>query len=154
MSKDNQLRQAVVEELERDPGVIAAHIGVTACSGVVTLTGHVKNFAEKSAIEMAVRRVVGVRAVVEKIEVRLPSHTKQRDDELAATAIERLGLNVSIPRDSVKVQVENWWITLTGEVEADHQAQAAEREVRRVLGVSGVYNHIAIKPVTQISWDI
>ena len=107
MSKDDQLRKAVVEELERDPGVTAAHIGVTACSGVVTLTGHVKNFVEKSAIEMAVDRVVGVRAVVYEIEVRLPSHTRRHDDELAATAIERLGLNVSIPRDSVKVNVEN-----------------------------------------------
>jgi osmotically-inducible protein OsmY len=76
MSHDNHLQEAVLEELNWEPSVTAAHLGVAANAGVITLTGHVESFAQKHAAETAVRRVKGVKAVAEEIEVRLPYATK------------------------------------------------------------------------------
>jgi hypothetical protein len=53
---DNQLQQDVPDELEFEPRVKAAHIGVVAKAGVVTLTGFVTSYSEKFAAEAAVRR--------------------------------------------------------------------------------------------------
>jgi osmotically-inducible protein OsmY len=146
MSRDSQLQQAVLAELGWDPSVVAAHIGVTANAGVITLTGHVESFAEKHAAETATRRVRGVKAVAEEIEVRLAFDRKRGDDAIAAAAIERLAWDVSIPNDTVAVQVENGWVTLSGEVELHYQKEAAEEDVRRLLGVVGVSNQTTIKP--------
>ncbi|MGA2951809.1 MAG: BON domain-containing protein [Caulobacteraceae bacterium] len=145
MINDNVLQTAVQDELRWEPSVIAAHIGVTAKAGVVTLSGHVGDFASKYAAEKAARRVKGVMAVAEEIEVHLPSDAKRSDDEIAAAAVERLAWNVSIPRDAVKVKVEKGLITLTGTVHSFYQKQAALQDVRRLFGVVGVSNQIAIK---------
>jgi osmotically-inducible protein OsmY len=145
MFNDNELQRAVQDELSWEPSVSAAHIGVTAKAGVVTLSGHVGNFASKYAAERATRRVKGVMAVAEEIEVHLPSDIKRSDDEIAAAAIERLAWNVSIPRDAVKVKVEKGRVTLTGDVHSFYQKEAAQQDVRRLFGVIGVSNQIAIK---------
>src|ERR1700691_2115997 len=79
MPNDDRLQRAVLDELSWEPSVTAAHIGVAADSGVVTLTGHVESFAQKHAAEAAVRRVKGVKAIAEEIEVKLSSATKRRD---------------------------------------------------------------------------
>ena len=71
MSKDATLQQAVMDELEWEPSVAAAHIGVAVHNGVVTLTGHVPTFWEKQAAEAAAARVKGVRAVAEELKVEL-----------------------------------------------------------------------------------
>jgi osmotically-inducible protein OsmY len=146
MSNDAQLKQAVLDELEWEPSVNAAHIGVTAHDGVVTLSGHVETYAEKSAAERAVQRVKGMKALAEEIEVRLLSHMKRGDEEIASEAINRLKWDASIPSDAVKVKVEKSWITLTGEVDWHYQREQAADDVRRLLGVVGVSNHIMIKP--------
>ena len=121
MPNDNRLQQAVLEELNWEPSVTAAHIGVTANAGIVTLTGHVESFAQKHAAEVAVRRVKGVKAVAGEIEVRLPYETKRSDEEIAGAAIGRFEWDVSIPRDTVKVTVDKGWVTLTGEVDWYYQ---------------------------------
>ena len=157
MSTDSQLQQAVTEELSWEPSVISAHIGVAAASGVVTLTGHVKSYAQKHAAETATRRVRGVKAVAEEIEVRLPFETKRTDEDIAAAAIDRMGWDVSIPKDAVKVQVENGWVTLSGQVDWHYQKDAAGQELRHLSGVTGLSDQITIKPrvdVTNISDDI
>jgi osmotically-inducible protein OsmY len=157
MSEDRHLQQAVLSELNWEPSVAAAHIGVTANAGVVTLSGHVESFAEKEAAEQAANRVNGVNAVVEEIEVSLPFDTKRSDGEIAAAAIDRLSWDVSVPLDAVKVKVENGWVTLTGEVDWHYQKIAAAQDVRRLYGVVGSSNHIAIKPrvdTSNISDDI
>ncbi len=145
MFHDSELQKSVLEELSWEPSVTAAHIGVTAKAGVVTLSGHVDSFANKYAAERAARRVKGVLAVAEEIEVHLPFDTKRGDDEIAAAAIERLTWDVSIPRDAVKVKVEKGFVTLTGEVPSFYQKEAAQQDVRRLFGVVGVSNQIAIK---------
>lgn len=157
MSQDSNLQQAVLTEINWEPSVIAAHIGVTANAGVVTLTGHVESFAQKLAAETAARRVKGVKAVAQEIEVRLPFDTKRGDEEIAAAILQRLMWDVSVPRDSVKVKVEKGWVTLTGQVDWHYQKDAAEQDVRRLHGVVGVSNQTTIKPkvnTSNISDDI
>jgi osmotically-inducible protein OsmY len=146
MSNDDYLQKAVLAELSWEPSVTAAHIGVTANAGVVTLTGYVENFAEKQAAETAARRVKGVKAVAEEIEVRLSPETQRSDADIAAAAIDRLGWDVLVPPDSVKAKVEDGWVTLTGQVGWYYQQMAAEEDVRRLFGVVGVSNQTTIMP--------
>ncbi len=107
MSNDNQLQQAVLAELKWEPSIIAAHIGVAANAGVVTLSGHVGSFVERHAAAKAAGRVKGVKAVVEEIDVRLPFDKKRNDEEIAAAAVERLEWDVSIPDDLIEVKVKS-----------------------------------------------
>ncbi len=146
MSQDSQLQQAVQDEFIWEPAVTAAHIGVTASAGVVTLSGHVDSYAGKLAAETAARRVKGVKAVAEEIVVRLPFDVKRGDDEIAAAAVQRLAWNASIPRDSIKVTVRDGWVTLTGQVDWWYQQQAVQQDIRPLLGVVGVSNQTTIKP--------
>ena len=114
---DLQLRQDVVDELEYEPSIDAAHIGVAVDKGVVTLTGHVASYAEKQAAIAAVRRIKGVRAIAEEIEVRYPSDKKASDDEIAKRAIDILDWDTMVPSGSIQVMVHDGWITLTGSVD-------------------------------------
>jgi osmotically-inducible protein OsmY len=146
MSQDSQLQQAVLEQFTWEPSVTGGHIGVTASAGVVTLSGHVDSYAQKHAAETAARRVKGVKGVAEEIEVRLPFDTGRSDEDIALAAIERLSWNVSVPKDSVQVKVENGWVTLTGQVDWWFQKEAAEHDIRPLHGVIGVSNQTTIKP--------
>lgn len=146
MSQDSQLQQAVLAEFNWEPSVTAGHIGVTANAGVVTLTGHVDSYAKKMAAETAARRVKGVKAVAEEIEVRLPFDTKRSDEDIAEAAIDRLAWNVSVPKDNVSVKVEQGWVTLTGQVDWWYQKDAVELDIRPLHGVRGVSNQTTIKP--------
>ncbi len=146
MTLDSQLQQAVLAEMNWDPSVTAAHIGVTANAGVITLTGHIDSYSQKHAAETAALRVKGVRAVAEELEVRLPVETIRGDDEIAAAAIERLAWDNAIPADTIKVTVAGGWLTLTGEADWHFQKDAAEQDVRRLFGVVAVSNQITIRP--------
>jgi osmotically-inducible protein OsmY len=146
MSTDRDLQLAVLAELAWQPSVVAAHIGVTAESGVVTLSGHVDSFAQKHAAQIAASRVRGVKAVAEELTVRLAFDMKREDDDIALAAIERLSWDVSVPKDAIKVVAEQGWITLTGEVGWHYQKEAAEQDIRHLTGVVGLSNQITIKP--------
>ena len=145
MSNDTQLKQAVLDELAWEPSVNAAHIGVTAKDGVITLMGHVDAYSEKAAAEVATGRVKGVKAIAEEIEVKLPSLSKRSDGDIAAAAINRLSWDSSIPKDAVKIKIQDGWITLSGQVEWFYQKDAAATEIRRLMGVTGVSNQITVK---------
>ncbi len=146
MPQDRQLQEAVLAEFLWEPSITAAHIGVTARDGVVTLTGHVPNFFEKRAAEKAAARVKGVKAVAQELEVHLPDSFKRTDEEIARAAVDRLGWEVTVPRDAIKVKVEKGWVTLTGEVAWHYQKDAAERMIRGLHGVVAVTNQTTIKP--------
>jgi osmotically-inducible protein OsmY len=145
MSDDKVLKQAVLDELQWDPSVNAAHIGVTVHNGIVTLTGHVESYAEKAAAEKAARKVFDVKGIAEEIEVRLPFSVKHDDEDIAAAAIDRLKWNSTIPLDAVKVKVEKGWVTLTGEVDWHYQQSAAISDVRGLWGVVGVSDETSVK---------
>lgn len=148
---DRVLQQRVTDELAFDPMVDAAHIGVTARDGIVTLTGHVKSYAAKFAAERAARRLRGVKAVAQEIDVRLPSDKKTADDEIAARAVKMLEWDVVIPPDSIRVKVENGTVTLSGEVDWAYQRDEAERDVHRLSGVQLIINQVRVRPQAQPS---
>jgi osmotically-inducible protein OsmY len=151
MTADRDLQQAVLGALGWEPSISAAHIGVTARGGVVTLTGHVDSCVEKWAAEKAALRVKGVRAVAEELEVRLAMDCQRSDEAIAAAAIERLAWDSSIPRDAIEVRVEGGWATLTGEVGWNYQKEAAALAVRQLRGVVGVANQVSLRPQVNIA---
>ena len=143
---DKTLRQFIIDELDFEPSIDAANIGVAVEKGVVTLTGHVANYVEKLAAERAVKRVKGVKAIAQEIEVRFSNQPKRSDDEIAQRALDILTWSVQVPADSIQVKVEKGWITLTGAVEWQYQKQAAKSAVRHLSGILGVSNMVEIEP--------
>jgi osmotically-inducible protein OsmY len=148
---DQNLKKSVLEELAWEPRVSEAHIGVTARGGVVTLTGHVGSYAEKCAAERAVGRVSGVKAIAEELEIRYLYSVGHGDEDIAKQALNVLSWDLSVPKDKVKVKVDKGWITLSGDVNWYFQKDAAETDVRKLLGVMGVSNEIAIQPSVEAS---
>ena len=150
MMTDNSLQQAVLDELKWEPSVNAAHIGVTAKGGVVTLSGDVSSYTEKLAAARAARRVNGVKGVAEDIKVHY-SFSKVDDTDIAQKALQTLSWDIEVPDERVKVEVEDGWVTLTGTVNWNYQRNAAEADVRKLKGVVGVINNISINPTVQAS---
>jgi osmotically-inducible protein OsmY len=144
---DGTLQQDVLQELKWDPSIDATNIGVVVNDGVVTLTGYVNSYADKWAAEKAAKRVYGVKAVVNRIEVRLPGSSERTDEDIAHDAVAALRNNVSVPDDKIKVSVSDGWVTLEGEVDWQYQKSVAEDAVRYLRGVKGVVNLITVKPV-------
>ncbi|WP_431121342.1 BON domain-containing protein [Variovorax paradoxus] len=145
MKSDTQLRADIQAELEWDPAVASAGVGVVVDHGVVTLTGHLGSYAEKLAAERAVLRVRGVKALAVEISVKLAAGFERTDADIAQAVEHALAWNVQVPRDAVKPMVEGGWVTLAGEVEWDYQRQAAESTVRNLLGITGITNLVKIK---------
>jgi osmotically-inducible protein OsmY len=142
---DIQLKKDVEDELEWDPKVNAARVGVTVADGVVTLAGDVDTYAEKSAAEEAAKRVRGVRSVAEDLTVKVPGFHRHTDAEIAGAALHALQWDVWVPKD-VTMTVRQGRITLRGEVQWKYQSDAATDAVRKLPGVVSVSNEITIKP--------
>lgn len=148
---DLQLRQDILDELDFEPRVDSAHIGVSVERGVVTLSGHVGTYAQKLAAEAAARRVKGVHAIADEVKVRYPFEKKTADDEIAKRALDILKWDATVPADAIAVTVGDGLVTLSGEVEWKFQKSAAEDQVRKLSGVSAIINEIKIKPRAQPS---
>jgi len=146
MSPAISLQEAVLKELRFDPRVDATRIGVTATpSGVVTLTGTVNTYMEKLAAEEAAKRVHGVRAIANDIEVIIPGSDRRNDTDIAEAALIALKARAT-PLDQIKVTVKDGWVTLEGEVEYYFQRQEAEQAISPLAGVKGVTNNIRVRP--------
>ncbi len=143
---DEEIQRDVLEELKWDTRVRPNEIGVAVKDGVVTLTGWVDSYLKKMAAEEAAHRVRGVKAVVNDIEVRLPSSAERTDEDLAKAALNALQWEAGVPADKLEVTVSHGWVTLKGEVEYGYQKREAERAVERLSGVRGVINLIQVKP--------
>ncbi|MBB1602453.1 BON domain-containing protein [Variovorax sp. UMC13] len=146
MKSDTQLRNDVQAELNWTPEVKTSDVGVIVKDGVVTLTGHLVSHAEKYAIERAVQRVQGVKALAVELTVKLPFDNQRTDADIALAAERALEWNVLVPNDKIRPMVEKGWLTLNGEVEWDYQRSAAESAVRDLMGVTGVSNLVKVKP--------
>jgi osmotically-inducible protein OsmY len=143
---DSQLRQDIIDELEFDPSFSGEHIGVAVDKGVVTLGGHVNSYAEKLAVIAAARRVKGVHAIAENIEVHRPYQKGTSDDQIAKRARDILSWDVLVPPNAVDVLVHDGWLTLSGNVNWYFEKASAEDDVRKLSGVRGITNMIAIEP--------
>ncbi|WP_422926277.1 BON domain-containing protein [Singulisphaera sp. PoT] len=146
MRDSKDLQHDVLDELQWEPSLDAEEIGVTARDGVVTLKGSVATYIEKLTAERVVKRVLGVRAVANDLEVRISGHAEHTDTDIAQAGINALMWRTSVPDDRIKLTVRNGWVILEGEVDWFFQSESAEEAVRPLLGVRGVINHITVKP--------
>jgi osmotically-inducible protein OsmY len=146
MLTDKEIQQAVVRQLEWEPEVKSTEIGVAVQDGIVTLAGFVESYAKKYAAERAAKRVYGVRAVANTIEVKLPTDAQRTDPDIARAAVQSLESRITVPKDRIKVTVRNGWVTLEGEVDWQYQKESAEAAVRYLPGVKGITNLIVVKP--------
>ena len=143
---DRTLRQHVVDELDFDPSVTAAHIGVLVQNGIVTLSGHVDSYAEKIAAEKVIQRVRGVRAIVEELKVRSSDASPTGDEEIANRVLNVIAWDARIQGHSISVTVENGAVTLSGTVPWFFQKAAAASDVRKLSGVMSVLNLLGVRP--------
>ncbi len=145
MRTDVEIKDDVLDELAWQPGIDETQIGVIVEDGVVTLSGVVDSYSKKLAAEKAVKRVNGVRAIAEDIDVKYGISYKKTDKEIAKAAAKALEWDASVPDEDIKVKVEDGWIILSGEVTWDYQKKAAKKAVGNLLGVKKVSNNITLK---------
>jgi osmotically-inducible protein OsmY len=147
---DKTIKALVLDELEWEPSIDSADIGVTVEAGIVRLTGHVASYAQKIAAESAVKRVKGVRGYVEDLAIRAAAPSFA-DEAIASRAANMLDWDATVPKGAVKVKVEKGFVTLTGQVDWQYQRTAAEQTIRGLMGVRGVSNQLGVKPHVQVS---
>jgi osmotically-inducible protein OsmY len=149
MRSDSDIERDVKDELQWDPDTDATDIAVSVKGGVVTLAGYVKSYSDKYEAEAAAKRIAGVRAVANDLEIRLPSVDERPDPDIARDAVAAIKAHLPISSENIKVVVQNGWVTLEGRVEWQYQRQTAENAVRRIKGVKGVTNLVQLKPRVQ-----
>jgi len=143
---DEEMKIDVLAELEFDPSVKVSDIGVLVKDGTVTLNGYATSYGERFAAVRSAKRVAGLKAIADDIEVRLPDASRRTDGEIAAAAAHQIDWNSTIPKGIAKVTVRDGWVTLQGEFGWWHEKNAAEEAVHHLVGVKGVTNLITIKP--------
>lgn len=146
MKGDKDLQHDIMEDLRWDPSIDASKIGVAASDGVVTLTGAVPSYFQKQTAERITKRVAGVRAVANDIDVQLPTAVQKTDAGIATTALNALKWSASVPDERLTISVSKGWVTLEGNVEWNYQREAAEKAVEELIGVKGVTNRISVSP--------
>ncbi|HEU4456058.1 MAG TPA: BON domain-containing protein, partial [Longimicrobium sp.] len=146
MKTERELQRDVMDELEFDPSLDAAAIGVSVAGGVVTLDGQVPTYADKLAAERAAKRVEGVKGVANDLTVTLHFGNERDDTDIARAAVRSLEWNAWLPRGAVQVTVKNGWVTLEGTLDWKYQRDAARSAVEHLTAVKGVTDLITLKP--------
>jgi osmotically-inducible protein OsmY len=146
MRTDSEIKKDVEDELRWDPDIDATDVAVAVHNGVATLTGFVRSYMQKTQAERDAKRVAGVLAVANDIEVRLPYINKRPDPEIARDAIQKLQTELPYSSQFIKVTVKDGQLTLEGALEWNYQRDRAEKAVRTVRGVVGVTNNITLRP--------
>jgi osmotically-inducible protein OsmY len=143
---DTELQDDVLSELSYDPSVTVTDIGVLVKDGTVTLNGYTTSYIEKWAAVNAVKRINGVKAIIDEIEVNIPDAYYRTDADIAAAAVNGIDWSTTIPFGTLEVIVDEGWVSLAGEVEWWYQQNAAVNLVQQMLGVKGVSDRISVKP--------
>ncbi len=145
MRSDEEIRRDVEQELKYDPMIDPTDIAVSVKDGTVTLTGFVRSYSQRYQAERAAKRVAGVVALANDLEVRLPDVDQRPDPEIAREAVQELKGELPASHPNLRVLVRDGWITLEGEVEWNFQRERADVAMRRVRGAKGVINLIKLK---------
>ena len=143
---DSELKEYVLSEFAYEPSVKATDIGVVVRDGILTLNGYVTNYSEKWSALRAAKRVAGITAIADDIEVRLPNSINHSDADIAAAAVNQIKCSTTLPKEAIGITVSEGWVTLEGALEWWYQKDIAETAVKYLAGVKGVYNLIVIKP--------
>jgi osmotically-inducible protein OsmY len=142
---DTELQDDVLSELSYEPSVNVTDIGALVENGTVTLNGYATSYIEKWAAVNAVKRVNGVRAIIDEIEVNIPDAYYRTDEDITQAVLDRIAWSTIIPSDVVEVIVNDGWVSLAGEVEWWYQLNAAVNLVQQIMGVTGVSNGISVQ---------
>jgi osmotically-inducible protein OsmY len=145
MKTDAQIQQDVIEQIKWNPQLNAAEVGVAVKNGVVTLSGQVGSYLKKTEIEKEARKVAGVRAIAEDIQVGLSAPDQRTDADIAQVIIQALNWHAGIPEETVKVKVEDGWVILEGELEWEYQRELVRARVTNLVGVRKIINNITLK---------
>ena len=148
MKNNEELQKDVQDAIKWEPLLNAAEIGVTCKDGIVTLTGTVDNYSKKTEAEEAVKKVAGVKAVVEKIIVDFGDSSYVDDNKIASEVLSAFKWNWDVPNNTIKVKVEDGWVTLDGGLEWNYQKEAAKASASKQLGVRGVIMNVIINAET------
>jgi osmotically-inducible protein OsmY len=145
MKPDDEIKRDVEAELKWSPQIKDADIAVKVHDGAVTLSGFTGTYFEKFQAKIVCRRVSGVAAIVDHIQVK-PTTGAPTDAEIEQAA--RTALNVALPFacEQIVPTVRQGRIALNGSVEWQFQREAAESAVHHLHGVLSVQNLIRITP--------
>jgi osmotically-inducible protein OsmY len=146
MRTDSEIKKDAEEELRWDPDIDATDVAVAVHNGVVTLTGFVRSYMQKTQAERDVKRIAGTLGVANDIDVRLPFINKRPDPEIARDVVQKLQHALPYSSQFIKVTVKEGWLTLEGNLEWNYQRDRAEQAAQSVRGVIGVANDIKLKP--------
>jgi osmotically-inducible protein OsmY len=146
MRTDSEIKKDAEDELRWDPDIDATDVAVAVHNGVVTLTGFVRSYMQKTQAERDVKRVAGTLGVANDIDVRLPFINKRPDPEIVRDVVEKLQNALPYSSQFIKVTVKEGWLTLEGNLEWNYQRDRAENAAQSVRGVIGVANDIKLKP--------
>lgn len=146
MKTDLEIKNNVLEELEWQPILKDAQLGVEVVDGITTLTGTVSNLAEKIATENAVKSVKGVKAIVEKLNVKNDNNVTDKD--VAKRIIDDLEWNASVEQEDINVKVEDGYVYLSGKVKWAYQKNEAEKSLEYIEGIKSITNDISVTEKT------
>lgn len=146
MRTDPEIQQDVLAELKWRPYLNAAEIGVFVKNGVVTLTGQVDSYFKKLEAEHIAKKITGVKAVAEDIQVGVSPMNQRNDTEIAEAVVHALAWHTAVMEDKIKIKVEKGIVTLEGQVDWNFQRTAAANAIQYLIGVRGVSNFITVKP--------
>jgi osmotically-inducible protein OsmY len=145
MKTDANIRDDVENELRWDPSLDEKGILIKVEDGVVSLQGSVPHFSDRWTAEQVTKRVAGVRAIANDIEVKLPNSGERLDSDIAAAAANALKWHFALESSAIQVIVKQGWVTLSGHVSYGYQRTIAEDAVRYLLGVKDVFNDIEVR---------
>lgn len=146
MKTDNQIQKDVLDELKWEPLLNAAEIGVSVKDGIVTLSGEVDSYSKKLAAEHAAKRISGVKAIAEDIQVGLAPIYRKTDAEIASAVVNALKWHTAVKKEKIKIKVEDGVVRLEGQVDWEFQKNSARTAIEHLLGVKSVINLITLKP--------
>ena len=146
MKSDIEIQKDVIEQLKWEPFLNAAQIGVAVKNGIVTLSGQVDAYSKKILAEKTTKKVAGVKAIAEDIQVGISPVYKKTDTEIAEAVVNALKWHTMIPDEKIKVSVEDGNVKLEGDVEWEYQRNQAKTAVENLSGVRFVTNLVAVKP--------
>jgi osmotically-inducible protein OsmY len=146
MKPDSDVKRDVQDEIKFDPFIDSTDIALSVKNGVVSLTGYACNYSQKLQAETDAKRISGVMAVANDIEVRLASVDARPDPDIARDLVAQLKFELPFSNEKIKSVVKNGWVTLDGSLEWHYQRTDAEDTARHVKGVVGVTNLIKLSP--------
>src|SRR5579872_3194759 len=145
MKTDAEIQKDVMARLKWDPLLHAAGIGVSVTDGVVTLSGQVDSYSKRLSAESAAREILGVKAVVEDVQVGVSPGHHRPDDKIAAAVYNAVKWHMVVQQDRIRIKVGHGVVTLEGEVDWNHQRQAVVDAIGNLPGIVFINDHIAVK---------